>query len=643
VYSRKLLFPLTLALAIAACRREPGRPALEHIAILRFENLGADPSADWMGRAFSEIIAAELEGTPGAAVIPATRWHAFDAQFGPRPAAAPGISAERMSALAAGASRIVYGQYMVRNGSLQARMTIEDVRTGRITSLAPVSEPEAGVAPAASALAVEISPRIAPYATGNAQVLKAYITAIEASDPATAAPELQRAIAADPDFGPAYRQLAQIQFRQRDIDGAGVTLQQALARGGAIGSVERARIQLQAALLRNDSAARQQALAELAKADPNDALNWRELASSAMLRHQYAQAAEAYRKSLEIDPSDADSWNQLGYAAAYTGDAAGANDALLRYQKLLPASPNPLDSLGDVNVIAGRFPEAEGYYLRAAKANAEFFAGLDLLKAAMARLMTGDVAGADALAQRYFDARSAAKDPLLDYRKAQWSWISGQRQAACRQMEKVAAASESGSLRDVAAHSYAELAMWNLMLGNRDAAAQAAQKSVAFATQASATPALLARFLSQPAASAAEWETRAERLAPNPAMAPIRSLAITLALLLDRDYAGAAARLQQMYRDGSLVTDEGLPVLLAWCDLETGHVPEAATLLRFTPPLSDGGLTWSTPFYFPRIYYLRAIAAEKQGKSDEAQRNHRLFQQLSGPTPLLWGEETKAQ
>jgi len=643
VYSRKLLFPVILTFALAACRREPARPALEHIAILRFENLGADLSADWMGRAFSEIIAAELEGAPGVSVIPSTRWHAFDAQFGPRPAAVPGISAERMSALAAGATCIAYGQYMVRNGSLQASLTIEDVRTGKMTSLVPASAPEAGVVPAASALALEISPRINPYATRNAQVLQAYVKALEGSDPAGVAQDLQQAIAADPDFGPAYRQLAQIESRQRDIAGALALLQQALARGSAIGGAERARIQLQAAVLRNDSAARQQALADLAKADPNEPLTWRELASSAMVRHDYRQAVEAYRKSVAIDPSDPNSWNQLGYAAAYAGATATATDALLHYRKLLPASPNPLDSLGDVNLIAGRLPEAESYYLQAAKTNAEFFAGLDFLKAAMAHLMTGDIAGADVRAQQYFAARAAAKDPLVDYRRAQWSWISGRRKAACRQMETVAHASENGPMRDVAAHAYAELATWNLMLGTRDAATQAAQKAVALATPSSATPALLAQFLSQPAASEAEWEARANRLAPNPAMAPIRSLAVSLALLLAKDYPAAAPRLRQMYDDGSPVTDEGLPVLLAWSDLETGHVPEAAALLRFNPPLSNAGLSWSTPLYFPRIYYLRAVAAEKQGQPGEAQRNYRLFQQLSGPDPLMWGEENKAQ
>jgi hypothetical protein len=86
-----------------------------------------------------------------------------------------------------------------------------------------------------------------------------------------------------------------------------------------------------------------------------------------------------------------------------------------------------------------------------------------------------------------------------------------------------------------------------------------------------------------------------------------------------------------------------LPVLLAWADVETGHVAEAAALLRSNPSLSEVGLNWATPLYFPRIFYLRAVVAEKQGKPEEARENWRIFRALSGPDPLMWGEERQAK
>jgi len=633
---------LTLAF-LSACHRQPARPAVERIAILRFENLGADPSQDWMGRAFSEMIGAELHGAPGFYAIPGVRLHAVNAELGGRQASVPGISAERTAALAAGATKIAFGQYTVRGGALEARMTVEDALTGKMTVLNTVSAAATDVVSAASVLARQISPHVTPYGTRNPQVIETHIHALEDRGRAGMGEDLEKAIAADPNFGPAYRQLAQIKAQQGDGNGALALLDQALARGSGIPDAERALLRLQSADLRNDAAARFEALAAVAKADPSDPQKWRELAAASYATHRYAQAVEAYRKVLAIQPDDVDSWNQLGYSAAYAGDAATARSAASRYRELLPASPNPLDSLGDVNLIGGRPSEAEGYYKENAKKYPAFLDGLDFLKAAMAHLQSGDVNGSDALAQQYFGARTAAKDPLVDYRKAQWAWISGRRKAACQQMEQLARSSEAASARELASHAYSELAMWTLMLGNREAASEIARKAAALATPSSATPAVLARFLSQPPASPAEWQVRANVLVPNQAQAAIRNMALADALLIGKEYAAALPVLQQMYDSGNPTADEGLPVLLAWADLETGRVQEAATLLRFNQPLSEAGLTWSTPLRFPRIFYLRAVVAEKQSKPDEAMENWRLFRALSGPDPLLWGEEQKAK
>jgi hypothetical protein len=185
--------------------------------------------------------------------------------------------------------------------------------------------------------------------------------------------------------------------------------------------------------------------------------------------------------------------------------------------------------------------------------------------------------------------------------------------------------------------------MWTLMLGNREAASDMAHKAAELAKPASFVQATLARFLTQSPAAAAEWQARAKTLVPDPAQSAIANTALADALLIGKEYAAALPVLQTMYDDGNPTADEGLPVLLAWADVETGHIPEAADLLRFNPPLSDTGLTWSTPLYFPRIFYLRAVVAEKQGKADVARENWRIFHALSGPDPLMWGEEGKGK
>ena len=156
MYSRSRGFIALAALLLSACARQSPAPRIERIAILRFENLGPAVSDDWMGRAFSEVITEELAGAPGIYAIPSNQMHGLDRVLGPRPISVPGISAERSLALASGATRLGYGEYSVREGRLSARLTIEDLRTGKMTNLVsagPSGHPAGDVFAVASELA----------------------------------------------------------------------------------------------------------------------------------------------------------------------------------------------------------------------------------------------------------------------------------------------------------------------------------------------------------------------------------------------------------------------------------------------------------------------------------------------------------
>src|SRR5947208_1105232 len=161
--------------------------------------------------------------------------------------------------------------------------------------------------------------------------------------------------------------------------------------------------------------------------------------------------------------------------------------------------------MGDINLAAGKLAEAESYYLEAQKQDRAFLGDGDLIKAATARLLTGDVAAADRLAEQYFAARSDAKDPMLEYRRSQWAWIAGHRRAAMQQMEAFARASEqTPAMRDAASRAWSDLALCALMLGDRNAAAQLAQNALSAASQASAGNAVVSRFLAMPEATSTE-------------------------------------------------------------------------------------------------------------------------------------------
>ena len=619
-----------LCVLIIACSPKPAAPAVERMAVLRFENLGADPSDDWMGRAFAEILTGELANARDLRMVSSSRLHSYGQTLGIRPASAPGISAERPLALAAGATRIAYGDYTPRPGRVTARLTIEDPASGRMIRVLSTSAPD--VYNAATNLASQIAEPIEPFPTRNQEALRAYATALE-SDGRAAIPQLEQAIASDPNFGPPYELLAQFKSQQQDRAGAEAALEAGLARGDAIRKADRARIQFDLANLHGDAPGRLRALAELTSIAPRDAAAWRSLGDTLMAAHDYPKAADAYRKSVVLEQDDVNSWNQLGYASAYAGDMPAAMNALRRYQSLRPADANPIDSLGDVSLMGGRLGESEGFYLEAAKKAPAFLSHADLFKAAMARLMTGDIAGADALAKNYADARAASRDPQAPLFRAEWSWLTGRRRQALREMGEVAQTS-TPPLNIQAAN---QIALWNLMLGDRAAAGRAVESVQPPAAAA------IPRFLLLPPAPAAEWTDRGTELLPNPAAAAIRDTAVSTALLLARDFAGASPILKRLYDSPASVSDPSAPIALAWTLIETGRTGDAVPLLQWNPIPPPGGPGALVSLYFPRLYYLRAIAAAKDGKGSEARSNYQLFLKLSGPDPLLWGEEQKAR
>ena len=388
----------------------------------------------------------------------------------------------------------------------------------------------------------------------------------------------------------------------------------ASARGAALPQADRVRLEVLAASLSADLAARENALARMVRLTPNDPTAWRSLAEFSSVRHQEAQAARAYERVLTIEPEDAGSWNQLAYAAAASGNLPAAMAALRRYQALRPGDPNPLDSMGDVNLISGRLKEAEQYYLDAAKASPGFLNGGDYYKAAMAHLMTGDIAGADLLYARY---------PGAAVHRAEWLRLSGRR----RQGYATLSAQVGGLPREMQPNAYAELALWSLLDDDRPAAARMAERAGAGALG------VLVRFLALPPAEPAEWTARARQLfsaaavaegAPGPS-----DLALAYALLLNREFQPAAPLLRRIYDNAGSSPEARAPVELAWALIETGNYQDAAPLLRFNPVPPAAGPNGLMAISFPRIFRLRAQLAEREGKTEEARANQHIFELLS--------------
>lgn len=602
VYTRAFSWLILFSLLLCSCA--PKQPAVApHFAVLRFENLDGSPSLDWMGRAFSEVIGAELRTVPGLQEVDPTHLRSDVVAMGARPVSAPGISTEEAAAVAAGANRIAYGTYWIFDGRLEARLTVQDTAQPNHAQVLTASAAAGDVLGAARSLALQLSPRAGSYSTASDEAIKSYVLALESTDRTAAEADAAQAIAADPRFAPAYRLLAGLKAPE-DRSGALALVERALGQPG-MEAIEKARMEIDAATLRNDPVAMRQSLAAYLKLQPADLDSWKTLAALSFQGHDYPQAAEAWRHVLAAEPGNLTALNQLGYSAAYAHDFAAGSAALERYAALRPKDPNPIDSLGDINLLTGRLNEAGAFYVKAADLDPKFYNGGDWYKAAAAHLLAGDTAGADQFAARFAAARAAAHDPGAPLLTPEWQWLSGRTKPATDALRQVASGAEAQGSRELASRAYAQLAVWSLLAGDRTSGAMLAEKAAALAVPGSAVEVAMVRFLTQPPASPAEWQARAEHLAPNPAQQAVRDTVLAYALLLSHQFAPAAEHFRRLYDEGAAETNEGIPVLLAWCYQETGRASDAAPLLEMTPVPSVNGPSIFTSFYFPRVLAMR--------------------------------------
>lgn len=620
---------LSAAVLLAGCATHPAQPRNEGIAFLRFENLGSDPSADWIGRAIPFIVDAEMAGAPNLKVANSAQIHTINRALGVRAVSAPGISAERTAALTEGVGRIVYGNYWTGAGKLHARIWVEDPQTQKITRTFEISGPAGDAIGAATQIARQFSPRTAAFSTSSNDAMRAYAQGMESTKLPEAIALNEQALAADPKFAPVYRTLAELYLQRQDRDAAKAILARGLKQEG-LPPNERARISVDAASLENDMAAKQQALADLAKIEPRDAAGLQSLAQVAMSRHDYAAAEEAYKKILAIEPQNTTALNEYAYAATYAGHFDDGAAALKRYHAMRPKDANALDSLGDISLLTNRYKEAEAAYNEARKINPDFNNNSDLFKAAMARVMTGDIPGADAIYNQYIGARTVGHDANAPLLHSEWLWLTGRRKQGETEMLAFARTAESHNDPGTASRAYSGMALWNLMAGDRAGGLDMAQKAITAAGPKPSAVVVIARFLAQPTAPAGEWQSRTERFIPNPSQSAVRDQMLGFALLLDGRFEAAKAPLQRLYDTTGVTGYEGIAVLLGWCDIQTGNVAAAAPAIALTPIPPPEGLDTFMPLWFPRLFELRATVARKNGKEAEANQDMALFQKLSG-------------
>ena len=403
------------------------------MALLKFENLSADPSLDWVATAAPAILAAELTGS--VRTLP--------------------LAVETMrDARLESATRIVHGYFDRREGRLHFEVALEDPERRKMISTSVV---EGAPLEAMSSIANRFASGVRAFSTSNAEAAAAWGRG-----------DNELAVGLDPDFGTGWLAWTQKLANTGDSRGALEVASRALARSGLRSPIERTQIELLSASLTHDDAGRRaslQKLAELAPADPAPRLTLAQLETAG---RRFPEAASAYREAIQAGANAPAIENQLGYAEALAGNLDAARKAFDAYGRQPEDATNALDSLGECLFMNGKFDAAEKAFLDAYAKDPAFLNGETVWKAAHARWLKGDLKGADELLERYWTRGG----PLASWRHANWLYETGRReQAAMMLMESPPEASELARK---------QLAVWNdprAVPGDLDMLRQAYERS----------------------------------------------------------------------------------------------------------------------------------------------------------------------
>lgn len=584
MFSSRRWYAAALLAALCACSRSTAPASFERVAVLAFENLSTRPDLDWAGALAPGVIAAQTMGA---------------AKFFVAAAGKHDLGALR-------AVKVLRGYYQVEGSTLRLRATLHDLETNRAArDFNEAGSLEQGPLPLLDRLSRQLAGQPRPYPHSNSAAVAALGAALLEPDAARRAEKAEAAWKMDPKLVPAAMEAAQARLGIGDAAGAVRVLEAAIPAAQDASTTSQARLLL--AFLKRDPGQMKVALEQAVAQSPRNTDLLRELGELEGRLGHHADSQKWFRAALALEPRFTGLWNLLAYSQAYAGDFDAALASTAEYRKLGAADPNSFDSTGEIGWMAGRFTESAQAFLTAQEKDPLFLGGQEFAKAAFARLLAGDAAGADQVFSRYIESRRAAADPIVDLRQAHWLYLSGRPREAIELASKIAA---SGG--EPGARAAAFLAVWLAQQDRKDDAQKAAQQARSIArSPGSVNMAGIAALLASPAASPAEWQKRTAAAFSPQAPASVTAGAMAYSLFLDRHYREAASVFERLLETVNPATADEVRALLAGSAVLGGDASRAAALLaRWPLPPTPGESLFAT-LWFPHVIDWRARTLEK--------------------------------
>jgi tetratricopeptide (TPR) repeat protein len=363
VFSRIWIL-VSIGIGLAGCGGEKKLPVNRQLVVRRFENLGPDRQADGLAAAASE-----------AAV-----WRAMSRTSG-------AVDEEQSRQSQAGL--LLRGQLRpAGTGKILFTAQLQDRNSSEVLEALEAELPEDDFVPA-SCRALE---KLLRVAAGEA-LTGSCGTQAEWMSLSGNAPQLEEALAKNPKFYPAFVRLAQLYARS----GNGEELSALLTKLGqpSEGSLEQfvaGQVRLVSAKSPGERAV---GYAMTLGLRASDTRLREEAAEAAQAAGDWTLAAGHWKRLVQLEPERTLAWNSLGYAEAQLGRTGEAVRAILEYQKRAPGEANPLDSLGEVQFMGGKFRDAAISFDELNRKYPNFQNRAGFWKAAVAWFRAGDLAQAD--------------------------------------------------------------------------------------------------------------------------------------------------------------------------------------------------------------------------------------------------------
>ncbi len=355
------------------------------VAVMPFSSRLNDPELEWLSAGASELLTTGLAGLSSIRVVSGQRLYDLLRQEGRENATE--IPAELATRLTrrAGARFMIDGSVLGRRGDLVMTADLVNVETGDVeaSSRARGADVFALVDSLAADLSAQIAgapveptemTSVASFTTRHPEAYREYMLALQAErrfHRSEALEHLQRAVEIDSTFALAYIRLSGIAFDNAQISLGVEALEN--ARVYRDEAPERDQLYLDAILanaIDGDADEARLILTDLVERYPDD-----KQARASLLGFYRGQSEERGRlleEAILYDPLDGHAHNELAYFRAREGDFGAADSLIQRYVELEPNEPNPLDSRGEILMMAGRHEEARGAFRAALAMQSDF-------------------------------------------------------------------------------------------------------------------------------------------------------------------------------------------------------------------------------------------------------------------------------